>query len=66
MYSTLYPQSSQYVNFLFYGTIFFFQFSKVMIGSMHEVVCEPNVTSHINQSSNNRRPTNLLNTLNNK
>lgn len=37
-----------------------------MIGSMHEVVCEPNVTSHINQSSNNRRPTNLLNTLNNK
>lgn len=42
------------------------EFSKVMIGSMHEVVCEPNVTSQINQSSNNRRPTNLLNTLNNK
>lgn len=28
MYLTLYPQPSQYVNFLFYGTIFFFSFQK--------------------------------------
>lgn len=54
------------MSIFYFMAQFFFQFSKVMIGSMHEVVCEPNVTSQINQSSNNRRPTNLLNTLNNK
>lgn len=54
------------MSIFYFMAQFFFQFSKVMIGSMHEVVCEPNVTLHINHSSNNRRPTNLLNTLNNK
>ncbi|XP_061187397.1 serine/threonine-protein kinase TBK1-like [Saccostrea echinata] len=42
------------------------EFSKVMIGSMHDIVCEPNFTPNNKEQQRQRISTNLLNQLNNR